>query len=205
MTETRSLHITIVYPDGMPSEPFDEFCNSISSDNLCLKVHKEENLVLRASIEDLLQTAIVVYIAKPYFEAFLSEMGKDHYLTLKAAIKSLFSKLKPMHARVVTAKGTKDRNSRYSVTYSIFAESAAGTRIKFLFPENAAVEEQETIIEAALEFLMDNHQGHAPEITDTSNDPRMQWLSVHALRFNEEKGEFEVVNPFPPQEQDSLS
>ena len=46
-----------------------------------------------AAFEWLVPTAVVVFIGQAYFDAFLKEMGKDHYALLKAGMKSLYSKL----------------------------------------------------------------------------------------------------------------
>ena len=69
---------------------------------------------------------VVLFIGKAYFDGFLKEMGKDHYASLKAGLKSLYSRLLGPGAPqtvVVSAGGKPSTDQPYSVLFSIFGEA----------------------------------------------------------------------------------
>ena len=71
-------HIAIFHVDSVPTEYFQDFVETVRSDKLELQVVERPSGPM-AGIEWLMPTAIFAYLAKPYFESFLKEMGKDHY------------------------------------------------------------------------------------------------------------------------------
>jgi hypothetical protein len=154
--------------------------------------------MVRASIEDILPTAIFVYLAKPYFEAFLSEMGRDHYSLLKTATKKLFAKLPIISAHTLTSKGVAPGGSEYTATYSILVDITSDTRFKFLFPENASDEERDEILEAIFELLEGNLGPDPIDFSALQSDQRASLLRTIPVRFNKKAQKFEAVNPLPP-------
>jgi len=86
------FHIGISYLAGTPDDAVSEFVTTVERPGLELRVQHQEPTP-RASMEWLAATAVVVYLAKPYFDGFLSEMGKDHYNALKRGLVALGKRL----------------------------------------------------------------------------------------------------------------
>jgi len=88
----QTAHLGLIYLDEMPVEPFDEFSKAVEHPALELKQIARPNPGPYATLEWLIPTAVFVCIGKSYFDGFLKEAGKDHYLLLKKGIKALTSK-----------------------------------------------------------------------------------------------------------------
>jgi hypothetical protein len=97
-----------------------------------------------ASLDWFIPSALGVYILKPYFEAFLKEAGKDHYLALKTAIAEkivpkLLTKDAPHKIKRITTGG-KFKESYFSGSFSISSSINYYDKevaITLLFPENS--------------------------------------------------------------------
>jgi hypothetical protein len=85
-------HLAIVQIDTVPEEFLSHFTTIVRTDGLSLLVQSRPSLPY-AGIEWYMPTALFVYIAKPYFESFLKEMGKDHYEVLKNGLRACTSEL----------------------------------------------------------------------------------------------------------------
>src|SRR4051812_10695315 len=82
-------HIGVSHTEHLPHESLDEFANAIRHDGLDVKRESRPQDGPDAGLEWLVPTAIVVFITKAYFDAFLKEAGKDPYLLLKKALTKL--------------------------------------------------------------------------------------------------------------------
>ena len=91
--ETDKPQILISYDENVPDLIVDDIENLIKNDNLTLLVEKSSTLGIQAGVEWLLPTAVAVFITKSYFDAFLKEMGKDHYHLLKKGVNTVWQKL----------------------------------------------------------------------------------------------------------------
>ena len=121
-----------------------------------------------AAIEWLMRTAIVAYIAKPYFESFLTEMGKDHYELLKQGLYKLYGRVAGPKAPDVTLVSTagKVANSQpYSFFFSVVTEATEMARFKLLVPKQVTQAEYEAMISAYLEFMEAVHTDSLDEKT----------------------------------------
>ncbi|MBN4082359.1 hypothetical protein JYT13_00970 [Mariprofundus ferrooxydans] len=127
----------------VPEVEVQEFYDELKSSNF-LVLEKEFDNVVYNSLDWLIPSAFVVYIFKPYFEAFLKEAGKDHYKALKKAIADkvapkFLCKNAPCKVRKVTANGVINENF-FSGSFSISSSinySGKAVKIKLLFPENS--------------------------------------------------------------------
>lgn len=99
-------HIGFTHDENIPREFLTEFEESVRADGLEVQFHPIPSGTAYAGIEWLMQTAIVAYVAKPYFECFLKEMGKDHYNLLKEGFKKLYAKVSGPRAPEVTLIAT---------------------------------------------------------------------------------------------------
>ena len=95
-------HLVVIHTDTIPSDFIADFTDAVRADRLELLVQARPSGVPFAAIEWLMPTAIVAYIAKPYFESFLKEMGKDHYEFVKNGLKKIYARVAGAKAHEVT-------------------------------------------------------------------------------------------------------
>jgi len=126
----QNAHLGLIYLDEMPVEPLEEFSKAVEHPALELKQIARPNPGPYATLEWLIPTAVFVYIGKSYFDGFLKEAGKDHYLLLKKGIKALTSKYIGPSAASVTlffSKGkAASQTPKYSMIFSVVAELRPG-------------------------------------------------------------------------------
>lgn len=72
-------HLVIVHVDTVSEEFLSEFTTLVRTDGLSLLVQARPSVPF-AGIEWLMPSAIVAFLAKPYFESFLKEMGREQAL-----------------------------------------------------------------------------------------------------------------------------
>ncbi len=162
------MHIGILHEDRIPREYFEEFEAAIRVEGLELDFESYPSGSAYASLEWLVPSAIVAFLAKPYFEAFLSEMGKDHYALLKKALVGLYSRVAGPDAPEVKGVGTtgKVRESQpYSLLFSVVAEATANIRFKLLVPRPVTQDEYELLVSEFLQFMDRIHSGTLDERT----------------------------------------
>lgn len=151
-------HIRFMHDETLPREFLADFEESVRADGLEIQFHAFQFGTAYAAIEWLMPTAIVAYIAKPYFDSFLKEMGKDHYNLLKEGLKKLYSKVAGPRApevKIVATAGKVTKEQPYSLFFSIVAEVADGIIFKLLIQHPISQKEYETLISKFLAFLVD--------------------------------------------------
>lgn len=105
---------------------------------------------------------VAVFIAKSYFDGFLKEAGKDHYLVLKSKLSSLTNDVmsKPrIEPVIIGTPGKVSSNNPYSLAFSVYAEANDGNKFKLLLPKPYDTDDYTEIIYKFLEFLGDFHSG----------------------------------------------
>ncbi len=144
----------------------DEFVAIVSTSGLSLTVEREEEVPIQAGLEWLAPTALIVFLAKPYFESFLSEMGKDHYNLLKKALKAVANRLlgrsRPK-IRLIQSKGKAKSSGEYSLAFSIYVEISEKLNLKLLFPTELQEEGVHEIIKAYSNFIEALYVGQIDE------------------------------------------
>ena len=85
----ETLHLGISYEKGIDPKTVADFEADVATQGLVVKTNERSKSGPFAGIEWLLPTAIMVIIAKPYFDSFLREAGKDHYHILKKNLSNL--------------------------------------------------------------------------------------------------------------------
>lgn len=88
----NKFDIFIKHENDIESSTFDSFVNTVSHEKLSLEIMMMPKSGPMAGVEWLLPTATITIIAKPYFQSFMSEMGKDHYILLKKGFNNLREK-----------------------------------------------------------------------------------------------------------------
>jgi hypothetical protein len=151
----NKIHIGISYTENFPRNIFNDFLSILDNKNLNIEIESREPAPM-ACYEWLVPTAIIIFIGKSYFNSFLQEMGKDHYQLLKKAFISLRGKLVGKNAPQVTIVSTAGKfssNSKYSLVFSVIAESNDNFKFKLLIQSKVNEAEYEKIISSFIEFL----------------------------------------------------
>ena len=159
-------HLGLSFTESISEDTFADFNDTIDQSGLKYRIECREEDGPYAGMEWLLPTAVVLFITRSYFQAFLSEMGKDHYALLKKGLKSLHQRLIGDDApdiKLVSTRGKTQTDNPYSFVFSIYAEVDYKRRIKLLIQEDLSQQDYEKIIDAFLEFLEDFHAGTLDE------------------------------------------
>ena len=152
------FQVGLSYSQGaVPDEIAADFASAVSGVGLRVDVRSEKPPI-RAGIEWLLPTAVVVYLAHAYLGGFLGEMGKDHYALLKRQVAGLGQRL--LHhgdpeVAMVTTSGVASTGDVYSLAFSVVARVADHRRVKLLVPKAASEAEIAAGIEAFFALLLD--------------------------------------------------
>jgi hypothetical protein len=178
----------------------NEFVSSISAPGLSVSVEREEKYPIQAGLEWLAPTALIVFIAKSYFQSFLSEMGKDHYNLLKKALKAIAGRLvgrsRPKICSI--AKGKSKSSEQYSIAFSIYVDVSEKLTLKLLFPTELEEDGVHKIIEAYSNFIDALYAGKIDEnLMDKLNSGRVIGKTM-LVAYDIEAKELNPVDPIPP-------
>jgi len=173
----NSPHIVVSHVVQISEQTFEGFLSTVNSEGLDLQIEVRDEEGLYAGIEWLLPTAVVVYLGKSYFDAFLKEMGKDHYILLKKGLNRLRERFFGLAAPRVTLIGTRGKAMEgqvYSHTFSVLAEARPREFFKLLIQSEVTQDEYEAIIDSFLSFLDSYHGGSLPpEFIDQLEESRV--------------------------------
>lgn len=152
-------HVVLTYPDNAPAGLIAEFESEMRTKGIALAMQARPAGILYASLDWLAPTAFAVFLAKPYFESFLGEAGKDHYRWLKKSCAKLGKKLARLRTTAIGKRGKLDKERRYSPTFSL-ASRTDEVRIKALIPEDLSDDDAAEVMEALIDFMRDYHLGN---------------------------------------------
>lgn len=183
--------IYIDFPEYYPTENIQEDINPFIESGILVE-YKVKGTKAYAALEWTIPTAIVAYIVKPYFEAFLQEAGKQHFEILSKKLKTLINRGKQMNVRLISAsKSTEKLNKAYnqSMAISILFEIKNGKIIKLLFDNDLEKEDWDNAIDQILEFVIENYENEnnnklASLIKDFDNEKAFK---IYALINKETK------------------
>jgi len=154
------LDIVLIYPSDFPDDIINNEVCEFASENLNIKIQKNDNEPF-ACFEWIIPTAFGVYILKPYFESFLSEMGKDHYTILKRGLKNFSKKGKQFRLKLLTATQSTEKisgNYNQSLSISITIQTKNNKQIKMLFDDTLEKEDWDFAIDELLNYLIENYE-----------------------------------------------
>lgn len=158
--EKEEVHIGIVCPDNFSDIIINEIINGIEEPNLKIAVNKVPPTPF-AAIEWTVPTILVAYLAKPYFEEFLKEAGKDHYHKLSNWLKKVVTNMKDIKVKTITSSGSihkVDDNYSQSKAVSLIIQTKTGKPIKILFDNDLEKEDWENAIDVILDFVIKNYE-----------------------------------------------
>lgn len=156
------IFILCVEDDSVPEEVLAQFKNEIKIDGLSVVFEKRQPLGPMACLEWFVVPAVLVYIAKSYFDGFLGEMGKEHFQSLKKSLSELSSSVMKSPRIEPTLIGTEGKltgNNPYSLAFSIMADAERGYKFKLLVPKATSESGCKLITNRFMEFLADYGSG----------------------------------------------
>lgn len=200
--EKENTHIIISYDEGMPTEIPRLIVDTVQHPNLKLVEEAREDYGPFAGIEWLLPTAIVIFITKSYFDAFLKEMGKDHYNLLKKGILSvrerLFGKNRLIQYALIGTEGKIKSGNKYSLVFSVWSEINDEYKVKFLFEEQLTEDEFEKNVSLILQFLQAIHlaEGSLDDCLIMDEDVRRSGRTI-LIAFDKDAQKLRMISPLP--------
>lgn len=184
--------LRVIFETGLPEAFFREFSDSVSNEELTVELIEKSPMGPLAGIMWMLPTLSAVYLAKPFFDGFLKEAGKDAYEILKRALAKLAEQTAGLPVRVVATPGKVDHNDPYSNTFSIYAEIPDGNQVKLLIPKNAENTDYCLTTFAFVDFVKSCYEDGGPAFSEVRFDlfgkPRSDLIPV---TYNTETGEIE--------------
>lgn len=154
--EQEVPHIGFACPDNMPNEIVDDLLKELDTENLNLQIRRTPPPIYNA-FEWAIPGIIVAYILKPYFESFLKEAGKDHYVALSKWLKDLVKKTKKLKVHTIAATQSTDKlDPTYSQSkaVSIYCQTKDEKLIKLLFDETLGVDDWQNAVDKIIDLLV---------------------------------------------------
>lgn len=187
--------VVVSVESDFPKGLFDDFLSAVNHENLNIETEEREPSGLQAGVVWYLLTAAVIFLSKSYFDGFLKEAGKDHYLSLKKALANTTNKVMStprIEPTFIGSAGKVDESDPYSMAFSIYAEANDGKRFKLLIPKPSVESNYTNIVFKFLEFLNDFHSGIlALADIGVSESSREKLILVY---FNVDTGNIEYLN-----------
>ncbi len=166
LRKNQNLHLGISIPEDFPSAFEEDLQKVIGHPKLEMQIRKTPSTGMFSSLEWAIPTLIGVYILKPYFESFLSEMGKDHYNLLKNWMKKTANETRLISIRTIVSTESPDKLSKPNSQSKVFSVESYlrsdNHKIKFLFDTTLSIEIWEAAIDSML-VLLEEHYKRVPD------------------------------------------
>lgn len=192
---TKNAHLALIYDERVPSDFLSNLCLDIETKSLDFRRQSLPPRDPQASLDMLALTAIAFFLLKPYFDSFMKEAGKDHYVLLKKTLKKLwgrfFSKDKDFHCVMITSSG--EVKLEHSLLFSIYAEINNGRKVKFLIHEGCSKDNFAAGIDAFFD-LVESYHSDVPYEGIVLDDERDYW-GVILIEFDPETKSLRVLDP----------
>lgn len=201
--------IGLSYVSAIPDSAVKPFLDELAHPRLLVKTEQREARFY-ASLEWLVPTAAVVYLAKSYFDGFLKEAGKDHYNGLKKGVGALwvhfFGKERALTATAIACPPGKVASSepKYSLALSLVAEGAEGRTFKLLLAEASTKEELEDAVGKFQDFLAGFHAGEVEDAMAAQLRVKRPLGGIVLLAYDPVSDALQVVDPLPVAKMDSF-
>ncbi|MEQ6342916.1 MAG: hypothetical protein M3A44_15050 [Gammaproteobacteria bacterium] len=197
MTTTASVSLLI--DKDASEEQFTAFLGDLSRDHIDTTVVRRPPEGPFAALDWLIPTGIILFIAKPYFETILKKMAEDHYAILKSATGKLWKKFfgpKPEIERAVHGRGGVVKESPFSRSFSITAQSVHGTKITLLFPRDVTSEDFVLAIEKFELLMLQHHASGGADplssLLESRELPPMDWQQL--IYLNPKSKRLELID-----------
>ncbi|TYR31666.1 hypothetical protein FXV77_20705 [Sphingobacterium phlebotomi] len=186
--------IFVLVNDNYPKDCYNFIEDDFKNSPLNVNIQRRENGAM-AGIEWALPTAIVVYLLKPFFEAFLKEAGKDAYQKAKGAIKKLVSKNLPVKTNILYAGKTIDKQSKkydQSLTISIKAALHSNLTLVVLFNNELVNEDCDLMTDGLLESIENMYKYVQQEFPDKDDNDKLSQNQLYLIA-NMESGTWDIL------------
>lgn len=180
------VHIDISYQEDVPVQIIQELVDAINRPGVIAQ-GRPRPVGMFASMEWAVPTIIIAYLMRPYFEAFLAEAGKDHYLVLKRAFSKLFLK--------IYGNEPEKRPHRRSMLFSIQSGMRDGRLVKAIFPEGVSHETYSVALTELLELLAEHHVSGSPDRLSEIIAPSSGWGGELYVEYSESVGNWILLDP----------
>ena len=192
----ENAHLALIYDEQVPKDFLDDFCLELETKSLDFRRQPLPLQGPQASLDMLtVVTALTFFFLKPYFDSFMKEAGRDHYVLLKKTIKKLwkrfFSKDNDFHCVMITSKGKV--KLEHSLLFSIYAEIANERKVKFLIREGCSEDDFAAGIDAFFD-LVESYHSDVPYEGIVLDDERDYW-GVILIEFDPETKSLRVLDP----------
>ncbi len=152
----KQFHILLQVPETF-DEDLEKTLAEIDEDSLLIAGERKRP-EMWAGLEWAIPGLIAVFFSKAYFEGFLQEMGKAHYVKLNFWLKRLVTKSKDFKITTIASSVNKvDPSNSQSKAISIFIDLKNGQKIKLLFDEELTLSEWHQSIDEILELVINNY------------------------------------------------
>lgn len=148
----EEFDIGISCSSTVDADVIPEFRNGFRESRLRIRAQAKDTPRFLVSMEWVVPTAVVVYLAKPYFHTILQEAAKDHYELLKRACKRLVVRL--------FGDRPQERERKMSKLLSVYAETKERSAVKFLIEEGHPLTYYAESLDRAHEMLVEHYQVH---------------------------------------------
>ncbi len=148
--------IAVVHEEQIPQELFDTLREDLSLAHTEPYIEKVPNRGSYAGIEEYLPTAVMVLLAKPFFDAFLKKAGEDSYELLKKALVRFVKKAAEINVESITSVLTpKKVDPSYPFSRCIAIHSKLGNNppVKFLIHTGKEEEYYSSAVSSLLEII----------------------------------------------------
>jgi len=154
--------LVVSYDAEVPEDFFEDFLRDTKGANVPVETSTRTVGPMMA-LEWLLPTTVIVFLAKPFLDAFLKRAADDVADAVYPKIKNAITKL--VIKVLVSTRGSWKRITRsgelpregHSPFFSIESETKEATRIKFVFNEGANEEQYIACVNQALQLLQAHH------------------------------------------------
>ena len=194
---TGNPHIALIYDERVPADLMDQFCTEVNSVSLDLQRIARPAQGPQASIEWLALPVIAFFLLKPYFDGFMAEAGRDHYATVRKALKALWSRLfaKNRELRVTVITPSGERKPRYSIIFAIYTLTDTGRLTKLLLREDCQEDEYAECIDVFLDFLESYHSGNTQKKQQIDIEEHRTKDGVILVEYDSASKSVRVVSP----------
>ena len=198
--QSRKPDVLLSHESTIPDELLRPLVEIISAPRLSLTVEEREPDGPYAALEWLIPTAVVLFLAKSYFGAFLQEAGKDHYHLLKKGLNSVWLSFfgndrLVRRTLVASTPGKLSSERRYSSTFSLVAEADSQRNFKLLLPDAATTEELDAAASSFLRFVSQFHSGGLDEVSKRDLDNTRPIGRLVLLTYDQDSERLRVVDP----------
>ena len=191
-------HLALIYDEQISSDLLDEFFGDIEAQSLDFQRVPRPPEGTQLSLEWFAIPAVAFFLLKPYFDGFMKEAGKDHYIILKKALTGLWSQFfsKDRIFRVVVIASPQGKVEReYSPSFAIYAETKNGRQVRFLIHEDCPKDEYVEGVDAFLNLIESYYSGVPSEklLIDLDGE-KGSWEPIF-IAFEKESKSLRVLDP----------